>query len=224
MSTVIQNGPAFFDRTLLTSWSLGMLERLHLTKIDHPRPDQFEAIRRVDYVAQSKFEDLAALDFRGSEGKGVARHFNAGLRWKVEEGRIAGFRDECCHLLRRRGGDEHDPPFERHRGVMRPRLTGDAVPSVDPHRDIPIAGADGPFRAVSQPTEQPGFEAVQRLENQGVLNADEHDGLKWSPGRSLQLHRVWPRRPLHSGHPRHAVVQGLVVSFACIKDAAGFGE
>src|ERR1700745_424049 len=126
MSTVIQNGPAFFERTRLTSWSLGMLERLHLTKIEPPRADPFDAIRSVDYVAQSKFEDLAALDFRGSEGIRVARHFDAGLRWKVEEGWIAGFRDECSHRLRRRGGDEHDPHFERHRGVMRPRLTGDA--------------------------------------------------------------------------------------------------
>src|ERR1700752_4374188 len=104
MATVIQNGPAVFDLTQLPLLSLGLPDGLHLTKIVHPGPDQFEAIRCVDYVAQSKFEDLATLDFRGSEGIGVARHFDAGLRWKVEEGRIAGFRDECSHRLRRRGG------------------------------------------------------------------------------------------------------------------------
>src|SRR5580692_1757464 len=100
-SRVIQNGPAFFDRTSsarspsVTGRPVpsGMVALRHL-KTEHLRRGV-----HVDYVVEHELVGRAAIDMGGGGGEREAGQVAHGRQWQMQKQRIRDFRDRRSRFL-----------------------------------------------------------------------------------------------------------------------------
>src|ERR1700730_724400 len=98
MSSVIQNGPAFFERTWTAS-SPTVVAGSGPGHRSDGRAKQLAGVLDIHDVVEHELVRGPALDLRRRGGERVARHVDSTGERQVKQQRVGGLRDGRCGLL-----------------------------------------------------------------------------------------------------------------------------
>src|SRR5271169_3104108 len=115
-SSVIQNGPAFFDRTSSAS-SPSVAGASPLSGIRYLQAEQVGRRGDVDDVVEHELVCRAAVDVGGGRGERETGQVTHRRQWQVQQQRVGQLGNRRRRLLVLRADQQHHPYFARCAGL-----------------------------------------------------------------------------------------------------------